>query len=196
MVYWISILFIILVSFPLQEFAPDFTWAYHSKVLLVHSVFFAAAVSVPFPVMLIYALVAGFIWECRYHMPIGNLETAVSATQFELPFGFTILIFGLLGVFIQGVRPFFRQGRWGLPVLMVGVCTLLGLLIEYLVISFNRGGLFMSTDFWFKILMTALFSTLLAPFLLLLFSRIANLTGYQISLEGITRRYSYDGNDI
>ena len=119
MVYCIAILAIILISFPLQEFAPEFAWAFHSKVLLVHAVFFAAAVSVPFPVMLVYALIAGFIWECRYHMPIGSFTESVSSTQFELPFGFTILIFGLLGLFIQGVRPFFRQGRWGLSLIHI-----------------------------------------------------------------------------
>ena len=196
MIYWISVLFILLLSFLFQEFSPEFAWAYYAQLLIVHSVFYASAVSVPFPVMLIYALITGFIWECRYHIPITNMDDAINASQLELPFGFTILVFGLLGIFIQGVRPFFRQGRWGLPVFMVGVCTFFGLLIEYLVISFHRGGIFTPTEFWFKLLMTSLFSTLMAPFLLLLFSRIATLTGYRISMEGITRRYSYDGNDV
>lgn len=74
---------------------------------------------------------------------------------------------------------------------MIGICTLASLMIEYLVISFHRGGLFLSPEMWFKMLMTSLFSMLAAPFLLLLFSRLARWSGYRIRLEGITRKYSY-----
>ena len=193
MIYCISVLLLLLSSFFVQEFLPAFGWAFDSRVLLVHAVFFACAVSVPFPVMLLYALVAGFVWDCRYFVPI-HATDPTSAGALEIPFGFTIFLFGLLGTFIQGVRPFFRQGRWELPVFMVGVCTLLGEVFTYLVISFHRGGIQTPPEFWWKILMTALYSTLLAPFLLLLFSKIAGLTGFKIQMDGIARRYSYDGD--
>ena len=193
MIFSITVLLFLLVSFVFQEFIPVFAWAYYSKLLFVHAAFFASAVSVPFPVMLLYALVTGFIWDCRYYIPIHSPDV-VGNSQLEMPFGFTILIFGLLGIFIQGVRPFFRQGRWFLPAIMVGVCTLAGLLMQYLVISFHRGGIVTSREFWLNILMTALFSTLLAPFLFLFFSKLAGLTGFKIQMDGITRRYSYDGD--
>ena len=197
MIYCISVLALILISFFAQEFVPTFSWAYYSSLHLVHAVFYASSVSVPFPVMLLYALVAGFLWDCRYHIPIHAVDGSASASgPLEFPFGFTIFVFGLLGSFIQGVRPFFRQGRWGLPVLMIGFCTLAGQLLEYLVISFHRGGIQASPEFWWKILMISLFSTLLAPFLLLLLSRLADRTGFRIQTERITRRYSYDGDFI
>lgn len=217
MIYCFGVLLLILFSFFLQEFCPLFSWLHDSRVLLVHAVFFASAVSVPFPVMLVFAFIAGFIWDTRYHVPMNSIEGGVYSPT-EIPFGFTIFIFGLLGVFIQGVRPFFRQGRWGLPVLMVGVCTFAVLLLEYMVISFNRdgllaaevktlmpevdttyvnrGGLIPSAAFFWKISMTALYSTLLAPFLLLLFSRLAGFTGFKIQMDGISRRYSYDGDSF
>ncbi|MDF1810765.1 MAG: hypothetical protein P1V20_01065 [Verrucomicrobiales bacterium] len=194
MMYCISVLLLILSSFFLQEFCPVLPWAYDSRLLLVHAIFFAAAVSVPFPVMLLFALISGFVWDSRYYIPIHSLETG--GNGLEIPFGFTIFVFGLFGAFIQGVRPFFRQGRWELPVLMVGVCTLGGQLLEYLIICFNRGGIITSMEFWMKILMTSLYSMLLAPFLLLLFSRLAGMTGFKIQMDGITRRYSYDGDAV
>jgi hypothetical protein len=194
MIYCFSVLGFILVSFFLQEFVPELVWAYKSRLLIVHAVFFASAVSVPFPVMLVFAMVAGFVWDCRYYIPIHAIEGVSSAH--EIPFGFTIFSFGLLGTFIQGVRPFFRQGRWELPVLMVGLCTLISLLLEYLLICFHRGGISTTMEFWLKILMTSLYSTLLAPFLLLLFSRLAGITGFKIHMDGITRRYSYDGDSL
>jgi len=187
----------ILLSFVLQEFIPVFDWAYGSRLMLVHAVFFAAAVAVPFPAMLCLALVTGFIWDARYHVPIYPGDAAFGlVTQSEIPFGFTILIFGLMGALIQGVRPLFRRGRWELPVFMIGLCTGLTLLIEYLVISFQRGGLEISMELWWKLLMTALFSSLVSPFLLLLLSRVADRMRYRIRTEGLKRRHTYDGDAL
>jgi hypothetical protein len=187
----------ILLSFILQEFLPVFDWAYGSRLMLVHAVFFAAAVAVPFPAMLGLALVTGFIWDARYHVPIYPDDAAFGmVTQSEIPFGFTILIFGLMGALIQGVRPLFRRGRWELPVFMIGLCTGLTLLIEYLVISFQRGGLEISMELWWKLLMTALFSSLVSPFLLLLLSRAADRMRYRIRTEGLKRRHTYDGDTL
>jgi hypothetical protein len=58
----------------------------------------------------------------------------------------------------------------------------------------HRGGMIPSMAFFWKILMTGFYSTLLAPFLLLLFSRLAGFTGFKIQMDGISRRYSYDGD--
>ena len=68
------------------------------------------------------------------------------------------------------------------------------MLLEYLIISFHRGGLEIPEELWWKILMTGLFSTLVSPFLLLLFSKLAQKVGYKIQMTGITRKYTFDGN--
>lgn len=187
----------LLLSFILQEFLPVFNWAYGSRLMLVHAVFLAAAVAVPFPVMLGLALVTGLIWDARYHIPVYPDEATLGMlTQSEIPFGFTILLFGIMGALIQGVRPLFRRGRWELPVFMIGLCTGLTLLTEYLVISFQRGGLEISMELWWKLLMTALFSSLVSPFLLLLLSRVADRMRYRIRTEGLKRRHTYDGDAL
>lgn len=187
----------LLLSFILQEFLPVFNWAYGSRLMLVHTVFLAAAVAAPFPVMLGLALVTGLIWDARYHIPVYPDEATLGMlTQSEIPFGFTILLFGIMGALIQGVRPLFRRGRWELPVFMIGLCTGLTLLIEYLVISFQRGGLEISMELWWKLLMTALFSSLVSPFLLLLLSRVADRMRYRIRTEGLKRRHTYDGDAL
>ena len=54
--------------------------------------------------MLLLALATGFAWDARYFVPLGQ--------DSELVFGLTILLYGLAGSFIQGVRPLFRRGRW------------------------------------------------------------------------------------
>lgn len=188
---------LLLASFFLQEFIPAFDWAYSSRLLLVHTVFLTLAVAVPFPVMLTFALGAGFLWDARYHMPIYPPDAIGGVlVQAELPFGFTIFVFGITGSLIQGVRPFFRRGRWEFPVFMIGLCIAVGLLIEYLILSFHRGGLEIPPELWWKLLMTSLFSALVSPFLLLLLSRLADRTKYRIRTEAHKRKYSYDGDAV
>ena len=79
---------------------------------------------------------------------------------------------------------------------MIGLCTGLSLLIEYLVISFQRGGLEISMELGWKLLMPALFSSLVSPFLLLLLSRVADRMLYRIRTEGLKRRHIYDGDAL
>jgi len=197
MKFFLLLSVLLLVAFIAQEFLPVFEWAYGSRLLLVHTVFLASSVAVPFPVMLLLAFVCGFLWDARYHIPIYPDEASFGfITQSEIPFGFTILLFGLTGALIQGVRPFFRKGRWELPVFMIGLCTALALLLEYLVLSFHRGGLEIYPEFWWKLLMTSLFSALVSPFLLLLLSRVADRTRYRIRMDGLKRRHSYDGDAL
>jgi hypothetical protein len=187
MIYFLLTFALLALSFVGQEFLPAIEWAYYSRLLLVHTMFYCVAVTVPYPMMLLLAAVTGFVWDARYHVPV----YAPGSSQPELGFGFTMLLFGLLGSVIQGVRPLFRRGRWELPVFLIGICTLAGLVIQYLVISFHRGGLFLSAEMWFQMLMTSLFSMLAAPLILLLLSRLAKRCGYRIRMEGITRKFSY-----
>jgi len=147
--------------------------------------------------MLALAFATGLIWDARYHVPVYPDEATFGIlTQSEIPFGFTIFLLGVTGALIQGIRPLFRRGRWELPVFMIGLCTGIILLSEYLVISFQRGGLQISMDLWWKLLMTALFSSLVSPFLLLLLSRVAGRMRYQIRQEGLKRRHTYDGDAL
>lgn len=197
MKFFLLIGLLLALSFVVQEFLPVFDWAYGSRLLLVHTVFLAAAVAVPFPAMLAMALAAGFCWDARYHVPIYPDEASLGIlTQSEIPFGFTIFVFGITGALIQGVRPLFRKGRWELPVLMIGVSIAVGLLLEYLVLSFHRGGMVAPPEFWWKLLMTALFSALVSPLLLLLLSRVAARTRYRIRMDGLKRRHTYDGDAL
>ncbi|MDF1825130.1 MAG: hypothetical protein P1U68_10840 [Verrucomicrobiales bacterium] len=195
--FFLLTLSILLGAFFLQEFIPVFDWAYSSRLLLVHTAFFAIAIAVPFPAMLLLALITGFIWDARYHVPVVFPEAAAdSLAQAELPFGLTIFFLGITGALIQGVRPLFRRGRWELPVFMIGLCTTISLVLEYLAISFHRGGLELPPELVWKLVMTGLFSALISPFLLLLLTRLADRTRFNIRSEDQKRKHSYDGDTI
>jgi len=186
---------ILAAAFVLQEFVPVVPWAFSARLYLVHTAFLAVAVAVPFPAMLLFAFGTGFLWDARYHIPVasGGWEQGVIAHT-ELPFGFAILVFGACGAFIQGVRPVFRRGRWGLPITMISLCVMGGLLFEYLVISFHRGGLHFPVEFWWKLAVSGLFSALVSPFLLLWLGFLADRARFPIQIDQKRRRHQHDGD--
>lgn len=188
---------LLLLSFFAQEFVPVIMWAYAARLLLVHTVFYCIALTVPFPVMLFFAAIAGFCWDARFHVPVPPLDAITPGLlHSELPFGFSMFLFALLGSVIQGVRPIFRKGRWELPIVLVSLSIALGILIELLLISFQRGEWAAPAEFWWKLLLTAMFSALLSPFLLLLLSRVANRMRFRLWVEGLQRRQRYDGEAL
>ncbi len=193
----LSISGLLLFSFLLQEFLPVFDWSYGARPLLVHAFFLSAAVAIPFPAMLLLATVCGFLWDARYYIPIYSHDSLMGAIgQAELPFGFTIFLFALAGLLIQGVRPYFRRGRWELPVFMIGLCTGFILLLEYLLICFHRGTLELPPQLWSKLLMTSLFSALLAPVLLLLLAWLAGRLRFRTAGDDFKRRHPHDGDAL
>lgn len=178
-----------------QDFIPVIDWAYHSRVFVVPVVFFAAAISVPYPVMLMLAFFTGFLWDARNLVTTRFEDVAelahqigVGAPQGGVAFGFSIFLYALLGSLIQGIRPLFRRGRWELPVLMTGICTFLLLLIEYLWINFRRGGFVFPVEVWYHLVTTALLSMFVAPLAFFFIDRLACLSGYYVRYEGLTRR--------
>lgn len=179
------------LSFLAQEFLPAVPWAYEARLLLVPVVFFACAVALRFPVMLLFAFATGFVWDARYLVidtaPVGEqVFNASSSLEAASPsFGYSILLYGLLGSLMQGIRPLFRRGRWELPVLMCGLGTALLLTLEHLWFCFLRGRFFFSEAVWLNIGTTALLSMMISPVIFLLVHKLSRLSGYQIRYDGL-----------
>lgn len=187
MIYFCMLLVLLPLSFVVQEFIPSIEWAYGASVMIVPTLFLCASVTVPYPLMLVYAFVAGLLWDAR-HLTIDASAGDSSSPNIDLPLGYTILIFGLCGSFMQGIRPLFRRGRFELPVIMVGVGILLWLLAEYLFIAFRRGSALFPVEFWMKLGTTSLFSLLLSPLLLFFLYALARWARFEISYDGIATR--------
>ncbi len=198
MIFYPVTFLLLLATFVVQEFIPGIPMAHYATLFLPPVFFFAASVAVPFPVMILLAFVAGTLWDAR-HMPAGAASQAVqslmtgsdelSATGFGL--GISFFLFGVLGMFLQGVRPLFKRGRLEWPVVMVGFTTSLWLLAEYLVLTLGRGSFYFPPVIWTKIVTAALLAMLAAPLLFLLLYMLAGLSRYEIKYEGL--RLSFDG---
>lgn len=198
MIFYPVTFLLLLATFVVQEFIPGIPMAHYATLFLPPVFFFATSVAVPFPVMILLAFVTGTLWDAR-HMPVGAASQAaqslmtgtdeISATGFGL--GISFFLFGVLGMFLQGVRPLFKRGRLELPVVMVGFTTSLWLLAEYLVLTLGRGSFYFPPVIWTKIVTAALLAMLAAPLLFLLLYMLAGLSRYEIKYEGL--RLSFDG---
>jgi hypothetical protein len=194
---------LLLFTFMVQEFIPGLEIAQFATLFLPAVFFFSASVASPFSMMLVLAFITGFIWDAR-HLP-GVMESLsgaedvfgtgadveLGAGSHPLPFGLSIVLFGMLGTLMQGIRPLFKRGRLELPVLMVGLATFVWLLSQYLIITFLRGSLQFPVGVWSKMITDSLLAMLAAPLIFLLLYSLARLSSYEIKYEGL--RYRFDG---
>lgn len=194
---------LLLITFMVQEFIPGLEIAQFATLFLPAVFFFCASVAAPFSVMLLLAFITGFLWDAR-HLPgitdsLAGMEDVfgtgadveLGALTHPLPFGLSIVLFGMLGTLMQGIRPLFKRGRLELPVLMVGVATFVWLLSQYLVITFLRGSLQFPGGVWSKMITDTLLAMLASPLIFLLLYSLARLSSYEIKYDGL--RYRFDG---
>ena len=133
--------------------------------------------------MLFFSVVLGFMWDAHWMTPRGGDD--------DLVFGLSAVLFFLLGSFVHGVRPLFSRGHWVLPILMVGLAVLIQLICEYLLMNFQRGRFQFSGEVWFKMVLTSFTAMVLAPLLLLIISKVAKKSGYQLEFEQFMFRRVY-----
>ncbi|MDG2123295.1 MAG: hypothetical protein P8J87_06345 [Verrucomicrobiales bacterium] len=189
---YVVVLFVLLAgSFVAQAFVPTIDWAFRSTLYVVHLVFFSGAVTVSYPVMLAMAFCAGFAWDALTIVDVPVAAGSVPMTAGSLSFGYSILLFGMTGSLMQGIRPLFRRGRWELPVLMAGLAMMTYLTLEYLLLNLMRGGFVFPEAVWYKILTMSLMTTMVAPLLFLTLYRLAKLTGYEIRYDGLKTKGNY-----
>lgn len=205
MIFNLIVLVLTVLTFAVQEFIPPIMpeTTHYARLFLPAVFFFAASVAVPFPSMLILALVTGVLWDVRY-LPMSSdagmasgaelgmtLADAATLSTSDLRFGYSILVFGLLGALMQGVRPLFKKGRLELPVVMVGFATFAWLLIQYLLMTLLRGSFYFPTAMWLKLVTDTMYAMFFSPLMFLTLHILARVTSYEIKYEGL--RYRYDG---
>jgi hypothetical protein len=199
---------LMLLAFVVEEFLPAVEVAHNARLFITPVFFFCAAVAVPFPVMLLLAFMSGFMWDARY-LEIASMDAGTEKLAqitglsgfasynagmsggVDLGFGHSIILFGVLGSLMQGIRPLFRKGRWELPVFMVGFVTVIWLLVQYVLLTFLRGDMFFPNEMWVKLVSVTLMAMLASPLIYLVLHALARATNYQIRYEGL--RYRFDG---
>ena len=162
--YSISVLFLILLAVIFQQFLPAFIGLYNSRVFLLLIVFLCVAVTVPLPVMFLYALICGFLWDAQCALSGDKLDMGIyQVSASSLRFGMSILLFGLTGALMHGFQQLFLQGKWYLSAILTGIATFVYLIAEYGLLDFTRGAVTINRGVMLQISYTSLFSVIVSP---------------------------------
>lgn len=188
--YHLSLFFLIVTACIFQQFVPSLSSLYDAKILLVPLVFLCAVVTVDTGPMLILGFVAGFLWDAQHVITPLPAELSGNPEVYGDPggnvrFGYSIILYALMGLFMQGLQPLFREGKWHVSAILAGIAIFLYLSAEYLCLTFVRGDLIISRGLFLKISFTALLTMLLCPLIFWILYRLAALFHYTITYEGL-----------
>jgi hypothetical protein len=186
--YTFCLLILVLLAVVVQQFLPALDVLNGSRMLLVPLVFLCGAVTLPTPLMLALAFVCGFLTDAEATLGPHGGDPEVYIRQTEaLRFGYSIVLYGVMGFIMQGIQPLFRQGRWQVSTLLTGVSVFLYLLTEYLLINFVRGGFTFGRVTLLKIMFTSGLTMIFSPLVFWLLFRLAEWCDYTIRLDGLKR---------
>ena len=180
--YTISLIGLLLLSCIVQQFLPPISPWHDARILLLPLVVLCGSATVPTAGMLILAFLGGFLWDAQHIMIVPDLDPAVfQASSDSLKFGYSIILYALMGFLMQGIRPLFQQGKWYLTAGLTGVAIFLYLFVEFLLRSFVKGTLNFDNGIIDQIGMTSLLTMAASPLIFWMLYKIADLCGHEIS---------------
>jgi hypothetical protein len=187
-----SLLFLLVVLACLvQHFVPPIKMAGNAHLLLVPVVFLSAALTGGVAMMLFLAFVGGFLWDCHHCLNMQPLDETIYIENVEsLPFGYSIILYAIMGAITLGFTPLFRSGKWQIPTLITGVSIYIYLWIEFLLIMIIRGGFIITIDVLIKISLSSLLSMSCIPFMLFILGKLASSCKHTIQDDNRRRYFS------
>ncbi len=187
--YSLSLFVLVLLALLAQQFIPSLTGLYNSRLLLVTLVFLCASVTVGPPVMLALAFTCGFLWDAQSALgPAGGDPMVYREPAEPLRFGYSIILYGVIGYLMQGIQPLFREGKWQFSAFLVGVSIFVYLVAEYLIINFVRGDFHFPRPTLLQIVFTSVLTMLFSPVVFWILFQIAGRFGHEIRFEGLKKK--------
>ena len=90
--------------------------------------------------MLLLAFICGLLWDAQHTLgPQGGDPEIYSNPVESLRFGYSIILYAMMGLLMQGIQPLFRRGKWHISSILAGIAIFLYLFSEYLLLNFVRG---------------------------------------------------------
>ena len=187
--YSLSLFILVLLALVAQQFIPSLTGLFTSRRLLVTLVFLCASVTVGPPVMLAMAFTCGFLWDVQSALgPPGGDPLVYDQPAQSLRFGYSIILYGVIGYLMQGIQPLFREGKWQVSAFLVGVSIFVYLVAEYLIINFVRGDFLFPRATLFQIVFTSVLTMLFSPIVFWILFHVAERFGHEIRFEGLKKK--------
>ena len=186
--YIISVILLTLAACMVQQFLPAITGLHGARVLILPLVFLCASVSVDFATMLLLAFICGFLWDAQNVLgPQGGNPEIYQNPVESLHFGYSIILYAMMGLLMQGIQPLFRKGKWQISALLTGIAIFLYLFSEYLLINFVRGEFTFPQTAFYRIYLTSALTMLFSPLIFWIIFQIAAACHHTIRYEGLKR---------
>lgn len=157
----------VFLAFVVQHALPPMADLHGARVLLVPLVFCYAAVVLPFPAMLAAAFYTGLFSDLFY--------LHIAGGEVEIPLGVSIIYFVILGCLANGFRNGPEATKVWMFALLSGAGTSAFLLLQFLMLTWHRGGWEWAGAAGWRILAPGLMAALIAPLFHLVASHIDNL---------------------
>ena len=145
----------VFVALVVQEFLPEIPFLDGARILIVPVLFCYAALWLPFPAMLGFALYTGLLSDLSALHVVGD--------QVEIGLGWSMLFYVFAGTLLQGARPLFLGGRWEVHCLGSATVALVLLLGQYLMVCLRRGSFMVDSTVFWHIAGPAIAALFLAP---------------------------------
>lgn len=182
--YSISLIGLLLLSCLIQLFIPPIPSWYDARILLFPLIVLCGSVTVSTGIMLTLAFIGGFLWDAQQVFIIAEGDPVVyHSSPDSLKFGYSIILYTLMGFLMQGIRPLFREGKWYFSAALTGVALFLYLFVEYLLRRFILGSFTFDDGMLRQIGATSVFTMCLSPVIFWILFRIADLCGHTIQYE-------------
>jgi hypothetical protein len=138
-----------------QDFLPAVPFLGGSHVLVVPLLFVYAALWLPFPGTLGFALYTGLLSDLTFLHATGD--------QVEIGLGWSMLFYVFLGTALRLLQPLAPGGRWEIHCLASGLATSLLLLVQYLMVCLRRESFLLDGTILWQVFGPGLAALMLAP---------------------------------
>ena len=182
--YPICLVGLLLLSCLVQQFLPAISVWHDARIMIIPLVVLCGSATVSTAGMLILAFLGGFLWDAQQVLIVEQGDPMVyHSTPDSLKFGYSIILYTLMGFLMQGIRPLFRDEKWYIFTAFTGIAIFLYLFVEYLLRGFIIGGFSLDSGVIEQIGATSVLTMLLSPFIFWILFRIADLCGHNISYK-------------
>ncbi|MFZ4779989.1 MAG: hypothetical protein ACOYM3_31925 [Terrimicrobiaceae bacterium] len=141
----------------LQEVLPGVNVLHGARFVFVPMIFCYAAMALPFPAMLLAAVITGFLTDLMYLHVVGG--------RVEIALGCSIVYFVIYGSLANGFRPAFLRGHWWPVIPLSAIGTSGFLLMQFLMITLRREGFVFDEAVIWRVLAPGLLAALFSPIL-------------------------------
>lgn len=170
----------IFAAFLLQQALPAVPVLHGARFVLVPLVFCCAALALPFPAMLMAAVVTGLLSDIMYLSVVEAILTTQPSTfvqlsdrmylnavvgQVEIALGCSVAFFAIYGSIANCFRPSYLRGRWWPVIPLSVICTWAFLLVQFAMISRRRDGFVFDQALLWHLFAPGFLAGLLAPLL-------------------------------